>query len=579
VLSEDATDGVEVSSRIHGPTPKLFRSGVSKGPDEVARARELSVLDGVASGDSKVEDDDPPIPAHQNVRWLEVAVNDSGPVDTTQGVEQLDGPMANGVEVVPTRPRERLTVDELHDQQMTTGDGLIIDDTDHAGHPQQSQGADLSTYASRESLVGSDQDLQGDVLAEQPIVREVDDAEPTLAESPKDLVACWNLDRDCRQGGSPNRHRQGGCSERCLVLMHHGRSLPRKQRMVHPWGKPQAVMVCPVRGRDDLQQRLDPSPLPARQVPLLSQSRHGATLGFSARQPRPAPTPGASLYAIEATSLVIRYSNGHVALDGLSLAISRGSFFGLLGPNGAGKSSFIGAIGGLVVPTSGTVNVLGLDAVKDRSAVARKLGIVPQSLALYADLTVRDNLRFFGGLYGLHGEDLAARSHMALGVAQLADREGSRVGSLSGGMARRLNLAVALLHDPEVIICDEPTTGVDPQSRLHLFEALRRLHAGGKTVVYTTHYMEEVETLCREVAIVDQGRLVTRGTLDALLAPGEGKLPTAVTVTLPIGVRESDVRNQLNALGIAAHDVKPIRATLEDVFMAHTGRALRDGEP
>jgi ABC-2 type transport system ATP-binding protein len=146
-------------------------------------------------------------------------------------------------------------------------------------------------------------------------------------------------------------------------------------------------------------------------------------------------------------------------------------------------------------------------------------------------------------------------------------------------MARRLNLAVALLHDPEVIICDEPTTGVDPQSRLHLFEALRRLHAGGKTVVYTTHYMEEVETLCREVAIVDQGRLVTRGTLDALLAPGEGKLPTAVTVTLPIGVRESDVRNQLTSLGIAAHDVKPIRATLEDVFMAHTGRALRDGEP
>ncbi len=288
--------------------------------------------------------------------------------------------------------------------------------------------------------------------------------------------------------------------------------------------------------------------------------------------------------AIEVDSLVIAYGAGRPAVDGLSLSVRHGSFFGLLGPNGAGKSSFISCIGGLVRPSSGTVRVLGLDAVTDRAVVARRLGIVPQSLALYGDLSVRENLRFFAGLYGVRGASLAGRITAALDLAQLTDRAGSRVSTLSGGMARRLNLAVALLHDPEVIICDEPTTGVDPQSRLHLFDALRRLHAEGRTVIYTTHYMEEVEALCHDVAIVDRGKLVALGPLQELLASHglEGPEPTksqSFTVVAPAEVDPAGIVLLLKRAGIPSEGVTPVRATLEDVFMARTGRALRDGEP
>jgi ABC-2 type transport system ATP-binding protein len=228
-----------------------------------------------------------------------------------------------------------------------------------------------------------------------------------------------------------------------------------------------------------------------------------------------------------------------VAVDGVSVALESGRILGLLGPNGAGKTTTVAMLAGLTTPDAGEVLVGGRPLAGDCDPAKRRLGLVPQDLALYEELSARDNLRFFGGLYGLTGDALETALAAALELVGLADRARARVGTYSGGMKRRLNLAAGLLHDPDVVLLDEPTVGVDPQSRNAIFDNLEALRRRGKALLYTTHYMEEAERLADRVVIVDHGRVVADDT--------------------PAGLAR-------------AHGA----ASLEKVFLALTGRSLRD---
>ncbi len=206
-----------------------------------------------------------------------------------------------------------------------------------------------------------------------------------------------------------------------------------------------------------------------------------------------------------------------LAVDGVSFDVAVGECYGLLGPNGAGKTTTISMVCGLLEPDAGEVTV---DGAPGGSMAARAaLGYVPQDLALYPDLTARENLEFFGRLYGLSGATLAERVSVALGLVGLADRGGDRVGTYSGGMKRRANMAAGLLHRPHLLVLDEPTVGVDPQSRNAILETVAAL---GIAVLYTTHYMEEAAKLCRRVGIIDDGRLIAEGTPRALVAAHGG---------------------------------------------------------
>jgi len=264
------------------------------------------------------------------------------------------------------------------------------------------------------------------------------------------------------------------------------------------------------------------------------------------------------------------------AVDGLSLEIEQGSLTGLLGPNGAGKTTTLSCVAGLIEPTEGEVRVGDIDVAREPLRVQRLLGVVPQSLALYPTLTVEANLRVFGGLFGLAGRLLSERVDWGLTLAQLEARKTSLVGNLSGGMKRRLNLACALLHDPKIVICDEPTTGVDPQSRNHLFDTIRRLHREGRTVIYTTHYMEEVEALCDRVAIMDHGKLLAEDSLEGLLRGTEQQ--TTFQLKVQRGRTVEEVLEILRAAGIEDAELKSSSGSLEQVFLRLTGRALRDGD-
>jgi ABC-2 type transport system ATP-binding protein len=206
-----------------------------------------------------------------------------------------------------------------------------------------------------------------------------------------------------------------------------------------------------------------------------------------------------------------------VALDNVSLDIARGEFFGLLGPNGAGKSTVMSLIAGLRIPDAGTLVLDGRPLATAGAAARLALGLVPQHIALYPELTAAENLRIFGELYGLRGRDLQTRIDEALLAVQLADRRRDAVKKFSGGMQRRLNLAAALLHRPKLLLCDEPTVGVDPQSRNAIFEYLERLNREGLTIVYSTHYMEEATRLCGRIGIIDHGKILALGSLDELL--------------------------------------------------------------
>ena len=280
------------------------------------------------------------------------------------------------------------------------------------------------------------------------------------------------------------------------------------------------------------------------------------------------------------------------ALRGVSLEVHRGELFGLLGPNGAGKTTLLGILAGLNEADAGTVLLAGKPLTSREHDLRRLVGLATQDLALYPELSAAENLRFFGSLYGLRGGDLAERTTAMLKLAALDDRAHQRVGTFSGGMKRRLNLAAALMHRPEILLLDEPTTGVDPQSRRHLFDAVRQLNADGLTVVYTSHYMEEVQALCPRLAIVDHGRVVAQDTLANLLKhlpttvkavpPPGAALPSgpAVTATRTTAVGweidTSDLGGLLASLPAGLTHVTVEPPTLERVFLTHTGTTLRD---
>jgi ABC-2 type transport system ATP-binding protein len=207
-----------------------------------------------------------------------------------------------------------------------------------------------------------------------------------------------------------------------------------------------------------------------------------------------------------------------IAVDGITLRAQPGAIFGLLGPNGAGKSTTIGCISGLLRPDSGTVRVCGHDVQQDAIAARRSLGVVPQELAIYEDLSATENLRFFGATYGLRGSELQQRVDETLDAIGLRDRARDLGKTFSGGMKRRLNFGCGIVHRPRVLLLDEPTVGVDPQSRARLLDLVREQARLGITGIYTTHYMEEAESLCHRIAVVDHGKVIAEGTLDELRA-------------------------------------------------------------
>jgi len=207
-----------------------------------------------------------------------------------------------------------------------------------------------------------------------------------------------------------------------------------------------------------------------------------------------------------------------VAVDKINFSAEKGQVFGLLGPNGAGKSTTINCISGLLKPTSGHASVVGHDVVSDGKAARQNLGVVPQELALYEDLPAIENLRYWGKAYGLRGAHLESRITEILETIGLGDRARDLPKEFSGGMKRRLNFGCGIVHKPPVILLDEPTVGVDPQSRARLFEMVEAERDAGACVLYTTHYMEEAERLCDSLAIIDHGKIIAQGTVDALRA-------------------------------------------------------------
>jgi ABC-2 type transport system ATP-binding protein len=304
---------------------------------------------------------------------------------------------------------------------------------------------------------------------------------------------------------------------------------------------------------------------------------------------------------LQLRSVTKRYGS-LVALNDVSLDIGRGEFFGLLGPNGAGKSTLMSLVAGLRAPDSGTLTLDGAPLTSRDSATRVALGLVPQSIALYDELSAEQNLKIFGELYGLRGADLRTRIDEALEAVQLADRRRDQVKAFSGGMQRRLNLVAALLHRPKLLLCDEPTVGVDPQSRNAIFDFLEARARAGLTVIYSTHYMEEATRLCTRIGIIDHGKILALGTLDELLT----KLPFEEEIHFPATPASAPLAAQLAALGDVAtvdgrhrfrpraefklstfyalaetHGLPPRlftqeRPTLEALFLHLTGRKLRE---
>jgi len=308
---------------------------------------------------------------------------------------------------------------------------------------------------------------------------------------------------------------------------------------------------------------------------------------------------------VEVSNLVKSY-NGLTAVNGVNFAIRQGEIFGLLGPNGAGKTTTISMLTCLLAPTSGTITVAGHDAVTNAKKVKGIIGLVPQDLAVYPQLSARDNLLFFGRIYGLRGRPLRQRADDLLKLVGLYERGNDRVDTFSGGMKRRVNIAAGLLHQPQVLFLDEPTVGVDPQSRNFIFDNIELLNKQGMTVLYTTHYMEEAERLCHRVAIIDRGQIMALDTPKALIASLGGgiirlglpettkqefidqikKLPAVKDISRKDNIFSVQTRHSqealvqiiqlLNKANVTINSMEILEPNLETVFLHLTGRRLRD---
>ncbi|MCK4938110.1 MAG: ABC transporter ATP-binding protein [Methanosarcinales archaeon] len=219
---------------------------------------------------------------------------------------------------------------------------------------------------------------------------------------------------------------------------------------------------------------------------------------------------------ITVENLVKKY-DGHTAVDGVSFEIERGEIFGLLGPNGAGKSTIISILCSLLKPTRGRVNIDGFDLITNTNDIKKIIGVVPQEISLYPTLTAKENLEFYGKIYGLSGKTLKSKVEVLLDMVGLTERADDLLEGFSGGMKRRINIAAALLHRPRILFLDEPSTGVDPQSRRRIYDTIHDLNQEGMTVILTTHQMEDAEKLCHRIAIVDKGKLIALDTLEGLL--------------------------------------------------------------
>ncbi|SFJ04722.1 ABC-2 type transport system ATP-binding protein [Paenibacillus sp. UNC496MF] len=295
-----------------------------------------------------------------------------------------------------------------------------------------------------------------------------------------------------------------------------------------------------------------------------------------------------------------------VAVDNISLKVREGEIFGFLGANGAGKSTTINMICTLLQPSGGEIRILDRDIKAQPRFAKQSLGIVPQDLAIYEDLTAYENVSFFAGLYGLRGGRLKERSEEALAFVGLADKAKSYPKNFSGGMKRRLNIACAIAHKPKLIIMDEPTVGIDPQSRNYILASVRKLNESGCTIIYTSHYMEEVEEICSRIAIVDHGKIIAEGTKEQLTATitdtkdivielksaagGEGETLAGLPGVRKVSQEENVIRvhsdasvDNLNRILKRLMDgeseirtVEEREPNLETVFLTLTGRNLRD---
>ena len=310
---------------------------------------------------------------------------------------------------------------------------------------------------------------------------------------------------------------------------------------------------------------------------------------------------------LEVRNLVKKYGE-KLAVDDISFDIQEGEIFSLLGPNGAGKTTTISILSTLFSPSAGDASILGYSVTKNPMEVKRLIGVVPQEIALYDDMTALENLNFWGEMYGLSGGALKTRVKELLEQIGLADRAKERIKTYSGGMKRRVNIAVGLMHKPRLLFMDEPTVGIDPQSRLAILDSVKSLNKAGMTILYTTHYMEEAQELSDRVGIIDHGKLIALGTQSELTAKvgemdtlilhlGENEdaehlaqalktlngvlqaNPSDHTVALVTPSAEellAPVVSRANELGIKIHSIDMREPNLEAVFLHLTGRALRD---
>ncbi|WP_239617268.1 ABC transporter ATP-binding protein [Cohnella mopanensis] len=310
---------------------------------------------------------------------------------------------------------------------------------------------------------------------------------------------------------------------------------------------------------------------------------------------------------VEFKGVVKKYET-HISVNHLNLNIAQGEIFGLLGPNGAGKSTTIHLLAGLLPLDSGEIMLDGYSTAKNPLEVKRRIGLVPQDLAIYEMLSARENVTFFGKLFGLKGTVLKERVEEALAFTGLQNYAKDRPGTFSGGMKRRLNIACAIMHRPKLIIMDEPTVGIDPQSRNHILESVKKLNAMGSTIIYTSHYMEEVEAISTKIGIMDQGKLVAHGTKEELVqqaglqerlmietnkmtddAAEEIRKHPRVSLfhiregtQLELVLQESQTYLQDILFILSKHSLKLQKLTrvepdLESLFLTLTGRTLRDG--